>query len=388
MSYAVGFPLGGFLATISLRLPFGFGAFVTFLGLVVTFIFLEESPSWERQDRRSIHGGSRSRSFLKNSTREFKPLPLSAKLLYIEGFFVGLSVNGMISLEALFLKDEFGFSPFETGLTLLPLAAIIFCNNRYGVPFLQNELGMYSTVIVGALVCGLGQIMVSILPGFSAVSGIYIHAIGTGCRMATVPAIIGGYTDMSNRAHSFSNLEAAQQIGSIFGPIIAGSLAQYNLQLYPWVALCLVNFIAALNTCIASFIQPHGDSIEARIERAVSEDVMSCKSMALLSQNQCSLVGDHRSLTENVARVSRSYVPEIISRASSYQHLDLQHSGDSFYQRLAGGDAGDADTPKNNTDGDDSPSRFRGMIQNRQKQQHSTSFTFRSHFGRDSFQNH
>jgi hypothetical protein len=199
--------------------------------------------------------------------------PLCVLLLMVEGFCAGFSQNGMMAMCSLYFAQAYRLGPDQVSLHLLPIAIIIFVNNKFLVPLVQQKIGMFPTQAYGALIGVISHFFIVFLPLSVNIFAFYLHTMSSGTRNSTLPAIVGGYTSQKTRARIFSWMQVCQAVGRVASPALCGRLAVENIYVYPFALMSFVNLIGFLFVVWAWRSAPvDTESVEKEIKKRLIED--------------------------------------------------------------------------------------------------------------------
>lgn len=228
MGFIFGPAFGGFLAGISLTAPFVGAAIITFFSVLLTIIFLEETP--ESRERTAVDSNGR-----------FHSIPLG-QILQNRSIFLVLIITGVVTLSFSALQRTFALYmeavifPNEpdpgvvariAGLVLTLIGIVTVITQLALTKPLVKRLGEYRMAIIGQ-----ASLMVAFL-GLATISNPYLVglfampiAFGNSINQPSLQAILTQGSEQRMRGRLLGLYQSARSLALIGGPIGAGYVFQ------------------------------------------------------------------------------------------------------------------------------------------------------------------
>lgn len=134
---------------------------------------------------------------------------------------------GSMFLTTQYLQTVLGFSPFQAGLRLLPMSAIMFVAAPLA-PRLVERVGTKVVVGTGMLITSAGLVFTSAVPvshGFThLLIGLGIVSLGMGLAMAPATESIMGSLPPSKAGVGSAMNDTTRQVGAALGVAVIGSV--------------------------------------------------------------------------------------------------------------------------------------------------------------------
>ncbi len=134
---------------------------------------------------------------------------------------------GSMFLTTQYLQTVLGFSPFEAGLRMLPMSAIMFVAAP-AAPRLVERVGTKIVVGTGMLICASGLVFTSTVPvthGYiHLLIGLAIVSLGMGLAMAPATESIMGSLPPSKAGVGSAMNDTTRQVGAALGVAVIGSV--------------------------------------------------------------------------------------------------------------------------------------------------------------------
>lgn len=223
--FGVGFLLGpiigGLLSRVSHSFPFWIAGLMAFLNGFLAILLLPESHH--------SRGGAQSMSF-----NPFAPLRRAAehralRPVYLTWLMFALAFVMGQSVFALFARDVFGFSAFETGMAFTVVGLTVVVNqtlllNRFWLAkFREHRLVTIMLVILSA---GLAFVATESVPLFF----VGLAALGTGQAVlrVVITSQVSGRGDSLRKGENIGILSALMSASMIVAPVVSGVLFEID----------------------------------------------------------------------------------------------------------------------------------------------------------------
>jgi multidrug resistance protein len=236
--FGVGFLLGpivgGLLSHVSHSFPFWMAGLMALVNGILAILFLPETH--HTRDLTRMPSFSPFRPLIRAvENRGLRPLYMTW-LMFALAFVTGQSVF------ALFAKDVFGFSAFETGLAFTVVGLTVVANQT----FLLNTfwLARFSehrlvTLMLIILAAGLASIATEQVPLFFA----GLAALGTGQAVlrVVITSQVSGRGEDRRRGENIGILSALMSAAMVVAPVLAGALFEVD-HVFPYLLAILFLF--------------------------------------------------------------------------------------------------------------------------------------------------
>lgn len=157
--------------------------------------------------------------------RLFRSKPFTAAI--VAALTSSLALGGVMLLEAQWLQMVIGFSPFMTGLALLPMAVGAVLTAPFA-PALAGKIGTRVVLMGGLGVAGFGllglYLQSPLVSYWQAVIPVLLVGAGVG-SLAIASAIIMGSTPVEKAGNAAALEEAMYDVGNVLGITVLGSIA-------------------------------------------------------------------------------------------------------------------------------------------------------------------
>jgi EmrB/QacA subfamily drug resistance transporter len=146
----------------------------------------------------------------------------------IAAAIVSLGEFGLLFALPLWFENVRGYSAFETGLALLPLAIGSFAASGFGAQ-LANRKGPVFVVRLGIALelAGVAGIGVVVGPGtawWATVPVLFVYGLGVGLATAQLTGVVLADVPVANSGQGSGTQSTSRQIGSAFGIAILGTV--------------------------------------------------------------------------------------------------------------------------------------------------------------------
>ncbi len=171
------------------------------------------------------------------------------------GFLI--STMAMMAFVAIIgpMARHLGLAPWQVGLVVTAGGVCwVLCARRWGA--LSDRIGRRPVLLAGvagfavsyAAMCALLIVSLQVMPGATLVFvGLLLTRCAVGACYAAMPAagmaLLADQSPPEHRARAMATLGAANGVGLVLGPALAGMLAQYGMAL-PLIATALLPILA------------------------------------------------------------------------------------------------------------------------------------------------
>lgn len=168
--------------------------------------------------------------------RQGQPVLLDLRLFGITSFrngniaaaIVSLGEFGLLFTLPLWYQNVLGYSAFETGLSLLPLAIGSFAASGFGA-ILVNKRGPLFVVRLGIVLelIGVAGIGLVVRPGASwwvTVPFVFVYGIGVGLATAQLTGVVLADVPVEQSGQGSGTTSTSRQIGAALGIAVLGTI--------------------------------------------------------------------------------------------------------------------------------------------------------------------
>lgn len=167
----------------------------------------------------------------------------------------------LLFFAPLYMQGILGYSPYLSGLALLPSSVVLFITSNFFAGPLINRFGARRLMVTGLLLIGVSMVLWAVIPADGAywwhlLPSFIVTGIGQGLTFPSMT--VAALTGVPQSQHGVAGAVnvTAQQVGSSVGVaalvVVAaagtGVLAGYHAAFYVATALCLVGAIVAAVT--------------------------------------------------------------------------------------------------------------------------------------------
>jgi MFS family permease len=222
IGFILGPVIGGLLSPYGIQAP-GIAALVlSILNLLFVFIYLPEPEKLTATSEKT--GFIESLRGILDAIKE----PLTGQV-YVIYFIVTLAFSAIPVIVPLLAIAYFGFTEVEMSYVFIFIGLIQVILQGFGIKKLVSRLGEEKLIILGPLLLSIGVTLTPILgsiPGFG-VSTILV-ALGVGITNTAVPGFISLMTPPERQGSTLGVTQSIGSVARIFGPIIAGIVAEIS----------------------------------------------------------------------------------------------------------------------------------------------------------------
>jgi predicted MFS family arabinose efflux permease len=146
----------------------------------------------------------------------------------IAAAIVSLGEFGLLFSLPLWFENVRGYSAFETGIALLPLAIGSFAASGFGAQLARRQ-GPVFTVRLGIVlelagVAGIGAVIGPATAWWATVPVLFIYGLGVGLATAQLTGVVLADVPIANSGQGSGTQSTSRQIGSAFGIAILGTV--------------------------------------------------------------------------------------------------------------------------------------------------------------------
>ncbi|MFF5993131.1 MFS transporter [Lysinibacillus sp. KU-BSD001] len=221
LGFTIGPGIGGVLAGISLHIPFYFAGSAAILAAVLSLIILPNV----KKDTEATAKPPRE-SLVKQLVRSTKT-SYFVFLLIVLTFSFGIS-NFQATLS-LYLDHKFNYSPFDISVIIMVggFAGVIL--QMYIINKLFKKFGEMKVILINLLVAAITMLLVIYVSGFFMILTVAtLFSIATTFIRPAVNTLISKVAGAEQGFAAGMN-NAYMSLGNMFGPILAGSLFDWNM---------------------------------------------------------------------------------------------------------------------------------------------------------------
>jgi EmrB/QacA subfamily drug resistance transporter len=165
-----------------------------------------------------------------------RPVLLDLKLFAIPSFRNGNVVAGIVSLGEfgllfslpLWLQNVRGYSAFETGLVLLPLAAGSFVASGLAVPLTASRGPIFAVrlgiVLELAGVAGVGVVAAPDTSWWQITPMLFLYGVGVGLATAQITGVVLADVPVAMSGQASGTQSTTRQLGSALGIAVLGTV--------------------------------------------------------------------------------------------------------------------------------------------------------------------
>ena len=214
--------LGGYLSELSIQTPFFFAAGITFIILVVSYVWLPESLDQTASDPILTHGSQQS---TPQSTTTLRSLPEPVGFLLVLTFVINLASAILESIFALFLQAKLGFGGKEVGLAWSVAGISMVVTQGFLIGPWMRKWGETSLIFLGLLTNALSYFIILSawnLPSLLAIMAL-MSILGAGLRPAIL-TFVSRRTSAKDQGFVQGQQNRFMAFGRVVGPFTGGFL--------------------------------------------------------------------------------------------------------------------------------------------------------------------
>jgi hypothetical protein len=140
----------------------------------------------------------------------------------------GLGEFGLLFALPLWFENVRGYSAFETGIALLPLAIGSFAASGLGAQLASRKRPVFMVRLGIALelagVAGIGAVVGPGTAWWATVPALFVYGLGVGLATAQLTGVVLADVPVANGGQGSGTQSTSRQIGSAFGIAILGTV--------------------------------------------------------------------------------------------------------------------------------------------------------------------
>ena len=251
LGFMLGPAIGGATGAIHLSAPLFIAAAVTALNMLWGFFFLPESLKKE-------HKLDKTELSHLNPFGQFSHLLSidSLKILFPMAFLYFLAATMLQGNLSVFTKDILNWGPKDIGFLLFIVGIVDIFSQGFLTAKLMPVLGDKKLMIFGALLNGIGIMLVGLIFSFHSIyyvlAVVILLNIGDGVFQPSLSSLISKSVEPKKQGRVQGASQSIQAMSRVLGPLFAAWLYQYGKSL-PYfgsgliVLIALVIFLANLD---------------------------------------------------------------------------------------------------------------------------------------------
>lgn len=230
LGLVIGPGFGGFLADISLKLPFLIAAGVTFSAMVFSLIMLKEIGSTAESQKQAAEF-SKDESMLEQIGRSTR-MPYFIPLLII--FIMSFGLVAYESVIGLYLTTQYGSTSSDIAMMITATGIVSVTVQFFVVDRLVRRFGEVKTMIA-FLGLATGGFLLSLAAGsYGAFFGVSLVIFLAMAILRPVLNILVSKMAAGEIGFAMGMATAYMSLGNVLGPISAGMLFDVNIN-YPFI---------------------------------------------------------------------------------------------------------------------------------------------------------
>ena len=154
--------------------------------------------------------------------------PRGLSTLFFTEMWERFSYYGMRGFLILYMTKALGFSDQHAGSVFGNYVGSVWLAAIFGGVIADRWLGQYRSVLVGGIIIALGHFTLAFHPLPFFYAGLSLIVIGTGLLKPNASTLVGSLYDQGDerRDAGFSIFYMGINVGALFGPIVAGRIAE------------------------------------------------------------------------------------------------------------------------------------------------------------------
>lgn len=237
LGFTIGPGIGGILSGINIEFPFYFAGIASISAAVVSYITLPNVQASKEATNEAVQ--VKRENLLKQLVRSTKT---SYFMFLIVVFVFSFGISNFQATLSLFLDHKFDYSPFDISVILMVGGFVGVILQMFVISKLFTRYGEMKVILVNLLVAALTMFLIIFISGY-----FIILTVATLFSIATTfirPAVNTLISKVAGNEQGFAAgmNNAYMSLGNMFGPILAGTLFDLNMD-YPYVVGTLVLFI-------------------------------------------------------------------------------------------------------------------------------------------------
>lgn len=146
-----------------------------------------------------------------------------SKIIFFMGFMM------YTSIAVLYLIDNFGFSPLNTGFYMMFTGLFLIFHQSYSVKVITKKFGDMKSLIIGLSIIAFGQNLMGMAPTIEMYTGfLFFTMLGISTTMTTLRGIMSKNVDEKSQGEIQGVNGSIDALLSIFAPIIGTFIYAIN----------------------------------------------------------------------------------------------------------------------------------------------------------------
>lgn len=234
LGIVIGPGIGGWLAEIELNLPFILAGIAAALGGIVSILFLPESLSAE--DKETAKQQEKT-SLLLNMASALKS---EIGFLLILIFTISFALANFQAIFGFYMLKKFGYDPSEVGILVAVTGIVGVVVQGTLIGRLTNRFGEKKVVKGSLLLSAIGFLSMTFAFNYATVLlTISLFFLGNSLVRPSVNALLSKMAGQ-NQGMVMGLNNSFLSLGNAIGPVLAGLLFEWNLELPYWFGAFLM----------------------------------------------------------------------------------------------------------------------------------------------------
>lgn len=230
LGLVIGPGFGGFLADISLKLPFLIAAFVTFSAMIFSLIMLKEIEANEGS-KKQAEEFSKDESMLEQIVRSTR-MPYFIPLVII--FIMSFGLVAYESVIGMYLTTQYGSTSADIALMITATGIVSVTVQFFVVDRLVRRFGEVKTLIAFLGLATAGFLISLTAGSYGAFFGVSLVIFLAMAILRPVLNILVSKMAAGEIGFAMGMATAYMSLGNVLGPISAGMLFDVNIN-YPFI---------------------------------------------------------------------------------------------------------------------------------------------------------
>ena len=230
LGLVIGPGFGGFLADISLKLPFLIAAFVTFGAMIFSLIMLKEIDV-TAESKKQAQEFSKDESMLEQIGRSTR-MPYFIPLLII--FIMSFGLVAYESVIGMYLTTQYGSTSSDIAMMITATGIVSVTVQFFVVDRLVRRFGEVQTMIAFLGLATVGFLISLAAGSYGAFFGVSLVIFLAMAILRPVLNILVSKMAAGEIGFAMGMATAYMSLGNVLGPISAGMLYDVNIN-YPFI---------------------------------------------------------------------------------------------------------------------------------------------------------
>ncbi|RNF39702.1 MFS transporter [Planococcus salinus] len=245
LGLVIGPGFGGFLADISLKLPFLAAAIVTFIAMTFSFIMLKEIEVTE-ESKKQAEEFAKDESMFEQIGRSVK-MPYFIPLVII--FIMSFGLVAYESVIGMYLTTEYGSTSGDIAMMITATGIVSVTVQFFIVDRLVRRFGEIAVLITFLGVATTGFLLAQMAGSYATFFGVSLVIFLAMAILRPVLNVLVSKMADGQVGFAMGMATAYMSLGNVLGPISAGLLFDVNIN-YPFI-LGLGLLVATLSIAVA-----------------------------------------------------------------------------------------------------------------------------------------